>query len=403
MTKWLEPKNIPIPGDLSANLDLHPFVLQSLVQRGITDLASAQTFLDPQHYAVTSAFELPNLESALIRIERAIHQGEIIAVWGDFDVDGQTSTTVLVEGLRKLGARVIYHIPIRDTESHGVNIPQLEKLVKQDASLILTCDTGISAVEAIQWANSHGIDFIVTDHHDLPAELPPTNHLINPKFLPSGHPLSSLPGVGVAYKLIEALFQKAGLTDEWNDFQDLAALGIIADIAQLSGDTRFLAQRGIEILRQNKRLGLRILLQDAEINPQMITEEHISFGIAPRLNAVGRLGDANSIVRFFTTQEEQIARQIAYDIEGFNEQRKRLTEDVFQGALYQLENNRSLLDHAALVLYHPNWHAGVLGIVASRLVERFGKPVILLCGTPEQGARGSARSIEGVHITNAIA
>ncbi|MGB9641009.1 MAG: single-stranded-DNA-specific exonuclease RecJ, partial [Anaerolineales bacterium] len=402
MAKWLAPPSLVVPPELKG-IPTHPFVLQALVQRGIVTTQGAQAYLNPAYYPVTSAAELPGMERAVERIENAIQKGETIGVWGDFDVDGQTSTTVLVEGLKLLGAKVLYHIPIRETESHGVNIRELEKLVQCGATLILTCDTGISAHAAADWAREHQVDFLVTDHHDLPSELPRATVLINPKFLSNGHPLSTLPGVGVAYKLIEALYQQAGLTDQLPALHDLVALGIIADIAELSGDARFLAQCGIQMLRQTERLGLKTLLNNAEINPNMLTEEHISFGIAPRLNAVGRLGDANPIVSFLTTKDEQVAHQIAYEIEGYNEQRKRLTEDVFQSALYQLENNRSLLDDAALVLYHPHWHPGVLGIVASRLVERFGKPVILLSGTAEQGARGSARSIEGVHITNAIA
>ncbi len=402
MKKWLAPPSLPIPAELEQGLTLHPFVYQALVQRGIKDKLNAQAYLDPRYYQPTPATDLPGLIQAVERIERAIHQQETIGIWGDFDVDGQTSTTVLVEGLHGLGAQVLYHIPVRDTESHGVNLPELEKLVSQGANLILTCDTGITAHEAADWACQHRIDFLITDHHDPPAELPQSTATINPKFLPQSHPLSTLPGVGVAYKLIEELYRRANLNERVTAFYDLAALGIIADVAELHGDARYLAQAGIEALRQTQRLGLRILLNNAEINPQMLNEEHIGFGIAPRLNAVGRLGDANPVVEFLTTQDEQFARQFAYEIESYNEQRKRLSEDVFQAALYQLENKRELLDDAVLVLYHPLWHAGVLGIVASRLVERYGKPVILLSGTAEQGARGSARSIPGIHITQAI-
>ncbi len=402
MAKWLPPPSLIIPPELKG-IPTHPFVLQALVQRGIITAQRAQAYLDPAYYPATAPTELAGMEQAVERIEDAIQKGETIGVWGDFDVDGQTSTTVLVEGLQLLGAKVLYHIPVRETESHGVNIPELEKLVQRGAQLIITCDTGISAHAAADWAREHQVDFLVTDHHDPPSELPPATVLINPKFLPNGHPLSTLPGVGVAYKLVEALYQRAGLTDQLSALHDLVALGIIADIAELSGDARFLAQRGIEMLRRTERLGLQTLLHNAEINPHMLTEEHISFGIAPRLNAVGRLGDANPMVEFLTTQDEERTRELAFQIEGYNEQRKRLTEDIFQGALFQLKNNRSLLDDAALVLYHPNWHPGVLGIVASRLVERFGKPTILLSGTKEQGARGSARSIEGIHITRAIA
>ncbi len=402
MTTWLEPPNLPVPAELERTIGGHPLFLQALVQRGLLDAAAARAFLDPSAYTPASPAELPHLNEAVERLQRAIRRGETIAVWGDFDVDGQTSTALLVSGLRGLGVQVCYHVPVRENESHGVNIPGLQKLVQAGANLILTCDTGISAYEAAEWARQQGIDFLVTDHHDLPEKLPPAATLTNPKFLPQNHPLYTLPGVGVAYKLIEELYQRAGKQDQSESFVDFAALGIIADVAYLQGDARYLAQRGIEALRRGQRLGLRMLLEYAEVNPQILTEEHISFVIAPRLNAVGRLGDANPLVEFLITQDEQFARQMVYDIEGYNEQRKRLTEDVFQGALYQLENDRSLLAESVLVLHNPEWHAGVLGIVASRLVERFGKPAILLSGKNEQGVRGSARSIEGIHITQAI-
>lgn len=403
LVTWINPPTIPIPPGLQQALGEHPLLLQALVQRGLSDPAAARAFLDPQAYTPVPPAELPGLSAIADRLERAIHSSQTIAVWGDFDVDGQTATTILVEGLRGLGAKVIYHIPLREHESHGVNVPGLQQLAQAGADLFLTCDTGISAHEAAQWARTQDLDFLITDHHDPPPELPPASAITNPKFLPADHPLASLPGAGVAFKLIEELYHRAGRMDELPAFYDLAALGIIADVAALRGETRFLAQRGIKALRETRRMGLRLLFTNAEINPQMLTEEHISFGIAPRLNAVGRLGDANPMVEFLTTQDEQLARQLAFQIEGYNEQRKRLTEDVFQGALYQLEHNRSLLDEAVLVLYHPDWHPGVLGIVASRLVERFGKPAILLSGKAEQGARGSARSIEGIHITQAIA
>lgn len=403
MAKWLDPPLLAISPELGKGIAAHPFVLQALAQRGIVDAQRARAYLNPADYPVTPSTELPGLSSAVERIEKAIQNGETIGIWGDFDVDGQTSTTLLVEGLEKLGASVLYHIPIRASESHGVNIVELEKLVRGGAQLILTCDTGISANSAVNWAIEHGIDFLVTDHHDPPDELPAATVLVNPKFLPKGHPLSTLPGVGVAYKLIEALYIRANKADQLQVLQDLVALGIIADIAELHGDTRYLAQKGIQVLRNTERLGLQILLANAEINPQRLTEEHISFGIAPRLNAVGRLSDANPMVAFLTTRDEKYANYLAGEIEGYNELRKQLTEEVFQGALHQLDQNRNWLNDAALVLYHPHWHPGVLGIVASRLVERFGKPAILLSGNSEQGARGSARSIEGVHITQAIA
>ncbi|MFN3308297.1 MAG: DHH family phosphoesterase, partial [Anaerolineales bacterium] len=210
MTTWLEPISVQVPADLAAAIDGHPLLLQSLVQRGLTDPQTARAFLDSNAYTPTSAAELPGMEQAVARLQRALATGETIAVWGDFDVDGQTSTALLVSALRRLGGQVLYHIPRRESEGHGVNVANLERLARQGARLFLTCDTGVSAHAAAQAAREWGLDYLVTDHHELPAELPLATAIVNPKFLPVAHPLSSLPGVGVAYKVIEALYGSLG-------------------------------------------------------------------------------------------------------------------------------------------------------------------------------------------------
>jgi single-stranded-DNA-specific exonuclease len=252
------------------------------------------------------------------------------------------------------------------------------------------------------------VDVIVTDHHDLPASLPDAYAIINPKLLsplPGGetHPLGTLPGVGVAYKLAEALYVRAGNPEGVDQYLDLVALGIVADLALLRGEARYLLQRGLEALRHPRRTGLQTMMALAELYPEHLTEEHIGYVLAPRLNALGRLSDANAAVELLTTQDSGRARVLASQLEGLNAQRQLLTNQVFQAAQAQIERTPSLLDHAALVLAHPRWPAGVIGIVASQLVEQYNKPVVLI-STPDGGpARGSARSIEGVNIAAAIA
>jgi single-stranded-DNA-specific exonuclease len=336
-------------------------------------------------------------------LETAIQQGKLIGVWGDFDVDGQTSTTLLVSALKELGAKVIFHIPIRATESHGINLPNLEPLVHDGVQVLLTCDTGISSHEAVTYAREQGLQVVITDHHDLPPSLPDADAIINSKMLPTDHPLSALPGVGVAYKLIEELYLRQDRAEALDKFLDLVALGIVADVALLHGDTRYLLQRGLAILRQTQRLGLQTLFNTADLHANQITESQIGFVIGPRLNALGRLGDANLIVEFLTTQDESRARIISNQLEGLNAQRKLLTKQVFEGALAKIDKDPSLLKHSALVLAHENWPAGVVGIVASRLVDRFNKPVVLISNPPGEKARGSARSIENCDISQAIA
>ncbi|HBG75308.1 MAG: single-stranded-DNA-specific exonuclease RecJ [Chloroflexi bacterium GWB2_49_20] len=400
MSTWLEPK----PNHFESPLpDLDPIVADRLSRLGLVSEQQILAFLDPTHYNPTPATELTGLTAVADRVESAIRNRESICVWGDFDVDGQTSTTILVSTLQELGARVTYHIPVRIPESHGLNIPYLVKIIENGTKLVLTCDTGISAHESIEYANTRGVDVVITDHHDLPPELPRAVAITNPKFLPVDHPLATLAGAGVAYKLAEELFSRFGLLNSAEKHLDLAALGLVADLAVLQGDTRYLVQRGLEALRNTHRLGLKILMDTAELNPEHLTEEHIGFVIAPRLNALGRLADANDAVEFFTTSDSSRARVIVTILEGLNAQRQLLTSQVYAATESQIQKDPSILLKPLIVLAHPDWPSGIIGIVASRLVDRYHRPVILLSNPPDEPARGSARSIEGINLTAAIA
>ncbi|MDP2777465.1 MAG: DHHA1 domain-containing protein, partial [Anaerolineales bacterium] len=274
--------------------------------------------------------------------------------------------------------------------------------------------TGITAHEAVEYANSRGVDVVITDHHDLGETLPNAVAIVNPKLLPKNHPLANLAGVGVAYKLAEALLDGGRWTmdDETrstvnglssDDLLDLVALGLIADVALLKGETRSLAQKGIEALRETKRLGLKVIAELSGTNLETLTEETIGFTFAPRLNALGRLGDANPAVELLLTQDPARARVLATQIEGLNAQRRLLTSQVYEAAEAQLKANPDLLSEPAIILSHPNWPGGVVGIVANKLVDRYHKPAILLNESEDGILRGSARSVEGLHITDAIA
>ncbi len=402
MRKWIEPRKILVPEELKSAVGGHPLVAETLVRRGLTDVEVARSFLDPEWYEPAPASELPHLLSAVERLERAIERGEQICVWGDFDVDGQTATTVLFSSLLDLGASVRYHVPVRATESHGVNLPVLEQLIADGVQLVLTCDTGITAHEAVSYANKAGVDVVITDHHDLPDLLPDAYAVVNPKMVPDNHPLRELPGVGCAYKVAESLYQRAGRPHDVERHLDLVALGIVADVAVQRKDARYLLQRGLEALRQTQRLGLQALMGMAKVNPEWLTEEHIGFYLAPRLNAVGRLADASVAVELLTTEDLSRARVLAAELEGLNARRRLLSDQVFEAAVEQVERDPSMLERGALVLGHPSWPAGVIGIVASRLVERYGLPTVLLATPPGELARGSARSVAGCNITAAI-
>ena len=403
MRPWLEPQPVTVPAALAAAVGGHPLVAETLARRGFTDPAAARAFLDPGRYTPAPASALPDMARAVTRLGRAIRAGEPICVWGDFDVDGQTATALLVSALRDLGARVSYHVPVRETEGHGINLAALKQVIADGARVILTCDTGIASHEAVAYARAQRVDVIITDHHDLPETLPDAVAVINPKLLTLPHPLTDLPGVGVAYKLAEALYAAARRPGEAEKHLDLAALGIVADLAIQRGDTRYLLQRGLAVLRRAGRLGLRVMLEATELLPAHLSEEHIGFVLGPRLNAAGRLADAGSCVELLTTQDETRARIIAADLEALNARRKLLCDQVTQAAEAQIARDPSLLEHAALVLSSPHWPAGVIGIVASRLVERYGKPAILIAAPPDGVGRASARSTAGVNITAAIA
>ncbi len=402
MSHWIE----PTPADISplAGLELHPLLLQALARRGIRTPEAAHAFLEADSLPPSL---YPGLEKAVERIFLATRSQEPICIWGDFDVDGQTATALLVQTLQALGAEVSHYIPVRGRESHGVHIESLQPILARGTRLILTCDTGIGAHEAVDYIHANGAEVIISDHHEPGKSLPEAFAVINPKLLPEGHPLGSLAGVGVAYKLAEALLEQAPGAAEGRlrpeELLDLVALGLIADVAQLSGETRSLAQRGIQALRTTPRTGLKVLAELAGASLETLTEETIGFSLAPRLNALGRLSDANPAVELLLTRNAERARVLAVKIEGLNAQRRLLTSQVYQAAESLLRANPALLSEPAILLSHPGWPGGVVGIVANKLVERYHKPAILLSESEDGLLRGSARSVEGVHITEAIA
>lgn len=403
MTRWLDPPDV----DTSplSSLSLPPLLKQTLIRRGILTPDSARAFLHPDR---TPSTPFPNIEPAVGIILKAIRSGERICVWGDFDVDGQTSTALLVQTLRELGADVVYYIPIRGKESHGVHIETLAPIIDNGVKLIVTCDTGITAHEAVDYCNSRGVDVIVTDHHEPGETLPNATAVINPKLLADEHPLKNLTGVGVAYKLAEALLgsnefgRSAAAAENAAALLDLVALGLIADVALLQGETRILAQKGIKALRTTNRPGLQVMAELSGTTLESLTEETIGFTFAPRLNALGRLSDANPAVDLLLSSDPARVRVLAAQIEGLNAQRRLLTSQVTEAAEAQLREHPELLTEPAIILSHPNWPGGVVGIVANRLVDRYHKPALLLTESEDGILRGSARSVDGLHITEAI-
>ena len=397
MKKWIDPIPVSPPHALRVAVGGHEIVAESLLRRGISDVSRAEQFLSVDAYSPASPDDLPDMDKAVSRVQKAIKNGEQILIWGDFDVDGQTSTSLLVAGLRDLGAKVAYHVPDRFKEGHGIHLPTFSQLLDGGIDLVITCDTGISAHESVHHAMNRGIDVVITDHHSLPETLPHAYAAINPMRLAEGHPLRELPGVGTAYKLIQALYG----AQSSDHLLDLVAMGIVADVMVQIDDTRYLLQKGLDVLRNNPRPGLKAMMERAEINPQDLTETDIGFSLAPRLNALGRLANANPAVELLTTDDSAIITERVNELEGLNQKRKYLTKQVYAAAQQQIRNDDSLLRYAALVISGEAWHTGVVGIVASRLVEDYNCPVIVLSEN-EDKLHGSARSVAGVNIVEAI-
>jgi single-stranded-DNA-specific exonuclease len=401
--QWIDPRPVEAPAWALELAGDQRLVAETLIRRGLKTRQQALAFLDRSAYTPADAFDLPDMEKAVLRIERAVMQQERIGVWGDFDVDGQSATALLVSALRRLNGDVVYHVPVRARESHGIQLDSLQTFLRQGIRLLLTCDTGITAHESIDYAQSQGVDVVVTDHHTLPDTLPGAYAVVNSQRVSAESPLFTLCGVGTAFKLVEALFIRAGLAGELEAYTDLAALGSVADLAALRGETRFLVQRGLERMRTAPRPALQAMLKQAGVEGEYLNEAHIGYLLGPRLNAIGRLDDANPVVDFLISRDPAEIEVTATRLEGMNARRKLLTDQVFRAAQAQIQQNPDLLRQAALVLAHPTWPAGVIGIVASRLVELYHRPTILLSAPEGQLARGSARSIEGVNITAAIA
>lgn len=365
-----------LPGNYAAAL---------LWYRGIQNPEQIPGFLNPQLYQPASPFEFGlEMNWAIERIQQARNSAEKVAIWGDFDADGITSTSVLWDGMGEFFAQndqLIYYIPNRLTESHGLNITGIDALAKSGISLIITCDTGSTNIAEIEYATSLNIDTIVTDHHTLPDDRPPATAIINPRYFPPNHQLFNLSGVGVAYKLVEALYDTLPDIPQrpLTDLLELVAIGLIADLVQLTGDSRYLAQIGIEQLQKQianpTRPGVAKLLELCKRSGDRPTD--ISFGLGPRINAVSRIqGDASFCVELLTSRDKKRCEELANLTEIANSRRKSLQKDVAKDAANKLAK-LDLSTTSVIVLSDPQWPVGVLGLVAGQIAQEYGRPVIL--------------------------
>jgi single-stranded-DNA-specific exonuclease len=416
--RWSIHPPSPEVGALATAVGLPSILAQVLINRGLITVQALRFFLEPESETLPSPLEeFPDLALSLELLETAIQQGNKIAICGDYDADGMTSTALLLRALGALGAKVEYAIPSRMQEGYGINERIVESFAAEGVRLILTVDNGIAAYEPIARARALGLDVIVTDHHDLPSKLPPANAILNPKLLPEGSPYCGLAGVGVAYVLAVTLAQQMGETQHLvAPLLALFTLGTIADLAPLVGVNRRWLQRGLKLLPRSQFAGIQALIEvsgssgnnKANKAPQAFKPDTIGFRLGPRINAVGRIGDPQAVIELLTTDDPAIAQTRALECEATNQERQQLCREIEQAAITLVESNPDgtldPLQQRVLVVVAPDWHHGVIGIVASRLVERYGVPVFI--GTYEDEAqtniRGSARSIPEFDVFDAL-
>ena len=371
---------------------LGPEAARLLFSRGIKDEDSLSRFLAPSLDDLHDPYLLHDMDKAVNRIRRAIEQGEFILVYGDYDADGMTSASILKETLEQLGAECLVYLPNRFTDGYGPNASVYKYFIEQQGiSLIVTVDNGVAGHEAIDLAQSMGVDVIVTDHHSLPEVLPDAHAIVHPEHPESDYPFKHLAGCGVAFKLACALLEEVQV-----ELLDLVAIGTIADMVSLTDENRIMLQYGLEVLRNTQRIGLQELFEIAGISSSDVTEETVGFQLAPRLNALGRLDDPNPAIELLTGFDDEEVREIALMIQDKNEERKEIVQAIYEEAKSLVDPNKSVQ-----VLAKEGWNPGVLGIVAGRLLEELGQTVIVL-NIEDGRAKGSARSIEAVNIFEAL-
>lgn len=376
---------------LSKKYKLDTLAAQILWQRGIRAEEEIQAYLNPDLQQLHDPFLLHDMEKAVQRILTAIENGQNILIYGDYDADGMTASSVMKSALDELGAEVQVYLPNRFTDGYGPNLDVYKYFIQnEDIDLIITVDNGVAGHEAIAYAQSQNVDVIVTDHHSMPEVLPEAFAIVHPEHPESNYPFKYLAGVGVAFKVATALLDYIP-----SDMLDLVAIGTIADMVSLTDENRILVSHGLKVLANTERAGLMELMRLSGTDFEKVNEETIGFQIAPRLNALGRLDDPNPAIELLTGWDEEVAAEIAQMIDEKNSERKVIVENIFNQALTMIT------DEPVQILYHKDWHKGVLGIVAGRLLEQFHKPIIMLA--EEEGIlRGSARSIENFNIFEAL-
>jgi single-stranded-DNA-specific exonuclease len=394
---------------LAEALNMHRPVARALIRRGYGEPGAARRFLEAPLDDLHDPFLMQGMSTAAARLVEAIRRGEPILLYGDYDVDGTTSVVVLKRAIELAGGQVSFHIPNRLREGYGMRPEVVEQAAAAGVKLLISVDTGIRAAEVIRGAGALGIDVIVTDHHLPEAELPPAVAVLNPKRSDCAYPEKNLCGVGVVFKLADALLRTVGWTPArrrrvLGSLLKLVAIGTVADVVPLTGENRILVKHGLEGLRSVRNPGLRALLDVAGITEgDAPTAAQVAFRVAPRMNAAGRMADAGDVIDLFLTEDPERARELAGRLHLWNQERQEAEAEMLRNILEECSRVPVTSGDKALVFSGPGWHRGVVGIVASRLVERFHRPAVVLGEDPETGlAHGSGRGIPAFHLLEAL-
>ena len=389
--------------DVAESLNISPVIAAILLNRGLNSADEIQAFFTPSLKDLQDPMQMADMAKAVDTLIGALTDRRRIVVYGDYDVDGVTSVSLLYLVLKDLGGRVSYRIPERQNDGYGLSETAIGECWAQGDRLLVTVDTGITAVDQIRYARELGMDVIICDHHRPGDELPNANAILNPKVESCGYPFRELAAVGVAFKLVQALSDRLQLDDGLAfRYLDLAALGSAADIVPLLGENRILVSLGLDKLNTPPLTGIRALLDVASPQGREVDVSQIIFGLAPRINAVGRMGNAERAVELLTTKNRSRAREIAQVLEEENCARKCIDQGTLSEALLKVEQEVDLVNDRVIVLAQREWHCGVIGIVASRIIEKYHRPTVLISVDEHGVGKGSARSIPGFDIYSAL-
>lgn len=393
MYKWFLRNNKIDFNKISKDLGISKIIAKLLINRGIIESDSIDKFLDPNLDKLYPAELMKDLTLTAEILGNDIESRKKIRIVGDYDVDGVMSVCVLYKGLKKLGTNVDYVIPDRVLDGYGINLNIIEAAKEDGIDTIITCDNGISAKDEIRFAKDLGLTIIITDHHDVPEVLPDADAIIDPKQMDCGYPFKNLCGAGVAFKLISYLYKTNGLADEVNDFLEYVAIATICDVVDLVDENRIIVKYGLVKLNNTTNIGLKALIEACGIIDKKISVYHIGFIIGPAINASGRLDSALLALQLFLTEDSQLAKEIAMNLRDLNEERKNMTLDGIDKVVHQIENS-SIKDDKVLIIYEPEIHESIAGIIAGRIKERYNKPTIILTNGKDGLPKGSGRSIE---------